>query len=206
MANAWLTNQFLQAQQRVKQFFLNLKQVTQALGLWSGVFVIAQIVLGFLPMVMALTLGLTVDAMIGARGIGVMTSDLNAQLMRWVLMLVIGFAAYFFTLRFSGKAAEVGHALRDIVLFSALLVFFVGSQQILLAAVYLLMLALDYVFGDDRRIRFASLAVIVIVGMMIAHTLIRFTILRSYTVGEGLGIVTAIVTFMVFFKFRLIRD
>jgi hypothetical protein len=190
---------------RVTTFGRAVGDVFQALGGWGIVFLLVQLLLGLLPVFVVLTLGSTVDAMIGARGIGVVTSDLNDQLGRWLVMLVVAFLAYVFSARFTGKAGEVGRGLRDIVIFGSLLVYLVTIQQIFLAGILLLILATDIIFFHDVRVRMAGLLLAILVGSAIAHTLIRFTVLRSYTVGEGLTMVAAITMLMVCLKLRIAR-
>jgi hypothetical protein len=162
-----------------------------------------QIILGVLPLLFVLTLGSTVDAMIGARGIGVVTGDVNQQLSRWLILLIITFVAYLFSVRFTGKAGEVGRGLRNVVIFGCLLGYFVTINQIFLGFIFLLALVVDLVWSRVMGLRMANLFVVILVGSSVAHTLIRYTVLRSFTVGEGLTMVAAIAMFVVFLKLRI---
>jgi hypothetical protein len=188
---------------KVTGFGRDAGNIFQALGWWGIVFLLVELVLGLLPIFGVVTLGGTVDAMIGARGIGVVTSDVNHELSRWLVMLIVGFLAYLFSARFTGKAGEVGRGLRDIVIFGSLLGYLVTIQQFFLVFVFLLILTIDITFAHDVRVRMASLLVAILAGSAIAHTLIRYTVLRSFTVGEGLTMVAAIALFVVFLKLRI---
>jgi hypothetical protein len=192
-----------QVRSRTSSFGHDVGSVFQALGVWGIVFLLVELILGVLPLFIALSLGTTVDAMIGARGIGVVTSDVNDQLARWLVVLILAFLAYLFTAKFTGKAGEVGRGLRDIVIFSTLIIYFVTLSQILLVLIFLLVLAIDVVFAENIRVRMGNLLVAIVVGSAVAHTLIRFTVLRSFTVGEGLAMVTAIALFVIFLKLRI---
>ena len=189
--------------ERVTGFGRDVGSIFQALGAWGIVFLLVELVLGLLPLFIALTLGSTVDAMIGARGIGVVTSDVNDQLIRWLAILIVAFLAYLFTVRFTGKAGEVGRGLRDIVIFSSLLIYLITIHQIFLVFVFLGVLAIDIIFAHDVRIRMVNLLLAIMAGSVIAHTLIRYTVLRSFSVGEGLTMVAAIALFVVFLKLRI---
>ena len=188
---------------QVTSFGRDAGNVFQALGLWGILFLVVELVLGLLPIFGVLTLGATVDAMIGARGVGVVTSDVNRELSRWLVMLIVGFLAYLFSARFTGKAGEVGRGLREIIIFGSLLVYSLTIQQFFLASVFLVIVMIDSLFAHDVRVRIASLSVAILAGSAIAHTLIRYTVLRSFTVGEGLTMVAAIAVFVVFLKLRI---
>ncbi len=188
---------------QVTSFGRDAGNVFQALGLWGILFLVVELVLGLLPIFGVLTLGATVDAMIGARGVGVVTSDVNRELSRWLVMLIAGFLAYLFSIRFTGKASEVGRRLREIIIFGSLLVYSLTIQQFFLASVFLVIVMIDSLFAHDVRVRIASLSVAILAGSAIAHTLIRYTVLRSFTVGEGLTMVAAIAVFVVFLKLRI---
>ena len=191
------------AKHQVLSFGHDAGSVFQALGAWGVIFLLGEIVLGLLPLSIVLTLGATVDAMIGARGIGVVTSDVNDQLIRWLVILLASFLAYLFTVRFTGKAGDVGRGLREIVLFSSLLLYLIGIHQVFLAFVYLAVLVIDVLFVQNVRIRLAGLLLAILSGSAIAHAIIRFTALRSFTVGEGLAMVTGIAMFVVCLKLRV---
>ncbi|MFZ2681663.1 MAG: hypothetical protein WAZ14_01010 [Patescibacteria group bacterium] len=180
--------------------------VFQALGWWGIPFLAAQIALGLLPLALILTLGDTVDAMNGARGIGVITSDLNAALSRWLIILLITFAAYLFSLRFTGKAGEVGRGLRELVIFGVLLSYLLGINQALLAILAGLVLLADVLWSQVMRVRLVGLCVLVLAGSLAAHAIIKFTVLRSFTVGEGLTMVTGIVMLVVCLKLRIAKS
>jgi hypothetical protein len=184
-------------------FGRDVGHVFQALGFWGVIFLGVQIILGVLPLLFVLTLGSTVDAMIGARGIGVVTGDVNQQLSRWLILLIITFVAYLFSVRFTGKAGEVGRGLRNVVIFGCLLGYFVTINQIFLGFIFLLALVVDLVWSRVMGLRMANLFVVILVGSSVAHTLIRYTVLRSFTVGEGLTMVAAIAMFVVFLKLRI---
>ncbi len=184
-------------------FGRDVGHVFQALGLWGVIFLSVQIILGVLPLLFVFTLGSTVDAMIGARGIGVVTGDVNQQLSRWLILLIITFVAYLFSVRFTGKAGEVGRGLRNVVIFGCLLGYFVTINQIFLGFIFLLALVVDLVWFRVVGLRMANLFVVILVGSSVAHTLIRYTVLRSFTVGEGLTMVAAIAMFVVFLKLRI---
>ncbi len=188
---------------KVTGFGHDAGNIFQALGWWGIVFLLVELVLGLLPIFGLLTLGATVDAMIGARGIGVVTSDVNRELSHWLVMLMAGFSAYLFSIRFTGKASEVGRGLREIIIFGSLLVYSLTIQQFFLALVFLVIIMIDSLFAHDVRVRMASLLVAILAGSAMAHTLIRYTVLRSFTVGEGLTMVAAIALFVVFLKLRI---
>lgn len=202
MVNSFWLNAKQRAAQTLVQFGKDTGNVFNALGAWSIVFILVEIILGLLPLLSALTLGKTVDAMIGARGIGVVTSDVNTALTHWLVILLVGFVAYLFTVRFTGKAADVGRAFRDTVLFVSLLGYFVTLHQLFSAFVFFIVLGVD-TFFYDLRMKVASLLVTLITGSLVAHTLIRFTVARAFTVGEGLAMIGAIVLFVVFLKMKL---
>lgn len=189
--------------EKVTVFGKDVGNVFQALGAWGMVFLLVELVLGLLPINIVLALGKTVDAMIGARGIGVVTSDVNDSLSKWLIMLIVGFLAYLFTVRFTGKAAEVGRGLREIVVFGSLTIYLVIIHQFFLAFVFLSILAIDVIFSDKVRVRLASLLVAIVVSSVIAHDLVQYTVLRSFTVGEGLTMIAAIAMFVVFLKLRI---
>ena len=184
-------------------FGKDVGNVFQALGAWGVIFLLVEIVLGLLPISIVLTLGQTVDAMIGARGIGVVTSDVNDSLSRWLAMLIVGFLAYLFSIRFTGKAAEVGKGCREIVTFGSLVTYLIIIHQFFLAFLFVFILTVDILFSHNVRIRLASLLVAIIAGSAIAHDLVRYTVLRSFTVGEGLTMIAAIALFVVFLKLRI---
>ena len=188
---------------RMFAFGRDVGNVFQALGIWGIVFLLVEIILGLLPIFIVISIGSTVDAMIAARGIGVVTSDLNEQLARWLVMLILAFFAYLFTVRFTGKAGEVGRGLRDILIFFTLLVYLVTIGQFFLVFMFLLAIFLDVVFAHDVRVRMLNLFVTILVASAIAHSLIKFTVLRSFTVGEGLTMVAAVAMFVVFLKLRI---
>jgi hypothetical protein len=198
---------WLQARQRAMDrtigFARDVGNVFQALGAWGVVFLLVELILGLLPVFVVLTLGLTVDAMIGARGIGVVTSDVNDQLARWLVMLIVAFLAYLFTARFTGKAGEVGRGLREIVTFSSLFVFLITINQVFLAIIFLLILGIDIVWSHDSRVRVAGLLVAILSASLAAHTLVRYTVARSFTVGEGLAMIGGIAMVVVFLKLRI---
>ena len=189
--------------EQVLDFGRDVGHVFQALGVWGVLFLFVELVLGLLPLAIVLTLGATVDAMIGARGIGVVTSDVNHELTRWLMILIAGFLAYLFSIRFTGKAGEVGRGLRDIVAFTSLLVYLITINQIGLSLLLLLVLVADAIFVHDVRIRLAGLLVAMLAGGAAAHQLIRFTVARAFTVGEGLAMVASIVMVIIFMKMRI---
>lgn len=191
------------AGQRFVTFGRDVGNIFQALGIWGIIFLLSELVLGCLPLLVVLTLGWTVDAMIGARGIGVVTSDVNHELTRWLLILVIGFLAYLFSARFTGKAGEVGRGLREIVTFATLLLYLISIHQVFLFLVFSFLLGLDWLFVQFVQIRFANLGVSLFVGSLYVHQLVKFTIGRAFTVGEGLAMIGAIVMFVVCLKLRI---
>lgn len=203
MMSEYFSHMRRQAVDRISCFGRDVGMVFQALVLWGIIFLLVEIVLGLLPLVIVLTLGSTVDAMIGARGIGVVTSDLNQELVRWLTILIVAFLAYLFSARFTGKAGEVGRGLRDATIFTSLLVYLITINQILLALMFLSIIVIDFVWSSDMRIRIVSLLVAILAGSLIAHTLVRFTVARSFTVGEGLAMIGAIVMFVVCLKMRI---
>lgn len=188
---------------QMTEFGRDTGNVFHALGVWGVVFLLVELVLGLLPIMFVLTLGKTVDAMIGARGIGVVTSDVNHELVRWLVLLIVGFLAYLFSIRFTGKAGEVGRGLRDIVAFTSLLVYLITIHQIGLSLLLLLVLVVDVVFVNDVRVRLAGLLIAILAASAAAHHLIRFTVARAFTVGEGLAMVAAIAMVIVFMKMRI---
>lgn len=191
------------AKQRIVTFGYDVGDIFQALRAWGSIFLFVQLVLGVLPLSIALTLGWTVDAMIGARGIGVMTSDVNHELTRWLVILVSGFLAYLFSVRFTGKAGEVGRGLREIVTFATLLLYLISIHQVFLSLVFSFLLGLDWLFVQNVQIRFANLGVSLLIGSLYVHQLVKFTIGRAFTVGEGLAMIGAIVMFVVCLKLRI---
>lgn len=193
----------LRAIERITQFGQDVGNVFQALGAWGVVFLLVEIVLGLLPLACTFTLGRTVDAMIGARGIGVVTSDVNHELMRWLMILLIGFLAYLFSIRFTGKAGEVGRGLRDLVAFTSLLIYLITINQIGLSLLFLIVLVVDSSLAQKLKVRVAGLLVAILAGSASAHHLIRFTVARAFTVGEGLAMIAAIVMVIVFMKMRI---
>lgn len=188
---------------QVTEFGRDTGNVFHALGVWGVVFLLVELVLGLLPIMSVLTLGKTVDAMIGARGIGVVTSDVNHELIRWLVLLIAGFLAYLFSIRFTGKAGEVGRGLRDFVAFMSLLMYLITIHQIGLSLLLLLVLVVDVIFAYDVRVRLAGLLVAILAASAAAHNLIRFTVARAFTVGEGLAMVAAIAMVIVFMKMRI---
>lgn len=205
MWKTWLQEVKERARRGLVQLARDTGDVFQALGAWGVVFLLAMLVLGALPLAAALTLGGTVDALIGARGIAVVTSDLNAALSRWLLLLVLGFGAYLFSLRFTGKAGEVGSSLREGVTFVSLFGYFFLINQGLLSVIFVFILAIDTLWSQRLRIRLVNLCVAIIIGALVANNLITYTVLRSFTVGEGLAMVTAIVAYVIALKFRIAR-
>jgi hypothetical protein len=202
----WIMRQWLTLSPKTKQFFEDLKQIVRALGWWSGMFITAEVVLGLLPLAMVITLGAAVDAMIGARGIGVMTSDIQRQLAVWMILMLLGFFTYVFAMRFTGKAGSVGTQLRSGVTFSSLIIYLCLSRQIFLSFVYAILLVADVAFSDFPKMRIINLTLVVIIGMIVAQTFVRFTVFRAFTVGEGLSLAIAVTVFMIFYKLRLAHD
>lgn len=201
--SSWWLNVREQTRERLMAFGKDTGNVFQALGIWGIFFLLVQIILGLLPLFAMLTLGKTVDAMIGARGIGVVTSDVRDQMAVWLGIIVVTFIAYVFSVRFTGKSGLVGRGLRDSVLFGSLLVYLVTVNQIFLALVFLVTLVVDVVFTASLRIRLMNLFITILAGCSAAQTLIRYTVLRSFTVGEGLTMIAVVVLFVVFLKLRL---
>lgn len=203
MWSEFWTSTKMRVREKVIGFARDTGNVFQALGAWGIIFLLVQIVLGLLPIIGVLTLGATVDAMIGARGIGVVTSDVNDSLSWWLAMLIAGFLAYLFSVRFTGKAGEVGRGLREIITFASLLMYLITINQIFLALLSLTLLLVDVIFSHDTRIRLAGLLLALLAASSVAYTLIRYTVLRSFTVGEGLTMVAAIALIVIFLKLRI---
>lgn len=205
MSNNFLTESYYAGRQRLLEFVNDLKNVITALGVWSSVFILAEVILGLLSVAGVMTLGLTIDAVIGARGIGVMTTDVTSQLWRWLLILLIGFAAYMFVQRFSGKAAAVGQNIAELIFSVAMFAYFLFAQQYLLVCIYFVLWLAEVFFLRDRRVRLLILSIAILISIYAVKVLIGYTVLRAYTVGEGLALVAAIIVSVISFKLRWLR-
>ena len=189
---------------QVLNFKRDLFQVLGVLQVWSVLYLLVQIILGLLPLLAVLILGNTVDALIGARGIGAVTSDLTKHLGYWLALMVVAFLAYIFSLRFSGKAASVGKDVRDLISFGSLIVYLIGILQILLAVIFALIVVFE-IASPSLKAKLAGLLVAIVTGIIAANTLIKFTVHRSFTVGEGLAMIGAVAMFVVVYKMRIAR-
>ncbi len=189
---------------QVLGFRRDLFQVLSVLQVWSILYLLVQIILGLLPLLAVLILGNTVDALIGSRGIGVVTSDLTQQLGYWLALMVLAFLAYIFSLRFTGKAGSVGRDLRDLIAFTSLIVYFIGILQLFLAVAFTVVIIFE-IASDTLRAKLVGLLSAVVIGILIANNLVKFTVSRSFTVGEGMAMIGAIAVFVVVLKMRIAR-
>lgn len=179
--------------------------VFQALGLWGVVFFGANVILGVLPLGVTVSLGKLVDAMIGARGIGAMTSEVTESMWRFLIIMIISFFAYLFVVRFKERAAAIGGVLRDAVIALSLLIFLLLHQQPGLAFFLTLVLLIDVLAFETFQLRLGVLGLTILVSILVAEKAVRFTVLRSFTVGEGIAILVAMAMMLVLLKIRFAR-
>lgn len=182
-----------------------VKQTLRELGRWSLPFVLAHVVIAALPVLSSFLLGSTIDALIGARGVGVMTSELTGDLWRFGALLLIVFISYVFTAKFSGQAAQAGNSLAYSVALSFLLLGLLVSGQWEVALVLGLAQLLLSMYGSKLWLRVAWLTAAIMGAVIAIHSILEVTISRSGTVGEGLALVALIVWSIVLLKLRLIR-
>ena len=194
-----------QAMLRLERVLRDTGAIFQALGAWGAIFFLTNLVLGLLPLGLAVSLSKLVDAMIGARGIGTMTSEVTGGMWRFLLLMVVAFISYLFIVRFKDRSATVGAMLRDVTMSTSLLIFLIVHQQIGLSFGLALLLLLDTLVLSTFRARLVCLAIAILVSVVAAEEIIRFTVHRAFTVGEGLAILAAIAMLLALMKMRLAR-
>lgn len=182
-----------------------IRQTLRELGRWNMPFILAHTVIATLPLLSSFLLGATIDALIGARGVGVMTSELTSDLWRFGTLLLVVFACYIFTAKFSGQAAQAGSALVYLIALTCLVIGLVLREQWEFALVTVALQALLSMFGTKLWLRFAWLTAGIVAAIIAVQSVLQVTISRSSTVGEGLAIIALIVWSIVLLKLRLIR-
>ncbi len=190
---------------RVESVQRDAGTVFQALGIWGVIFFLAHVVLGAMPLSVAILLGELIDAMIGARGIGTMTSEVTGSMWRFLALMMLTFVAYLFVARFRDRAAGIGGMLRDVVMTLCLLAFLITQQQSGLAFFLMVTLLVDVFFLETFQLRLGVLGLAILVNILIAEKIVRFTVLKSFTIGEGIAILVVMAMMLTLLKIRFAR-
>ncbi len=182
-----------------------LRQTLSGLCKWAPLFVLTHAVIAVFPVASSLLFGATIDALIGARGVGVMTSDLTTDLWRFGGLILAVFVSYLFTMKFSGLAAASGLAIEGFLASSLLLIALAWSVQWAFIATLILAHLLLSMYGAKLYIRLAILTLVLVAVIVTINSSLNFTVTRSITVGEGLTVIALVAWSAVILKLRLLR-
>lgn len=172
-----------------------------------AVTVVLGVARGLVPIVVLITVFNLVNALIGARGVGVITSELVQTLWSaagvWAGSLVVIYSH----MRLRGVMAKVAQQVAIIVFLvsSFICTFLVGPFRCLLLVVTFLA---SEVWSTDRRVALLLLAVAVGIGVSIIMTVLSILLARSFTVGGFLlfaGITTTLLTWMMLRRMQTVK-
>lgn len=150
-------------------------------------FYIAGILLVIMPIVLLQKGSALLDALIGARGIHVVTSDVQRYFWYVVICCVIYTAAHMLAKTFEGKLGTVMHylSLAGLFLFSAI-VFFPQSIWLVAAMIVGMTICLH---TQWRAIRVAYIVTTFLWILMHAYRHMTYIVDAQLTVGEGLYVI-----------------
>lgn len=174
--------------------------------MWSLLFVSAHAVIAATPYVSSWLLGDTVNALIGARGIGTMTKELSTLLWYSGGAVLIVFLAYIFTLKFSGRAALAGRVLEITLALFLVSIGLALHGRLSALFVFLLLHLLLSMYRERKIIAIGILALAIIAAVLETNTIVHFTISRSLTIGEGITVITLVIWSLGLLKLRFIRS
>lgn len=176
----------MQIVQKIKasilSFWADFRRIWSASKRSAILLIILEIFLGALVVIELSLLSHLIDATIGARGIGVWTSDMDDGLRNQVILFVILVVALHFKEQFKGLAAKVGSQIREIVfIVTMFLASFVASPFLLTAAV----LAYLVVIQLDKRIwRVVYSLLVIAVGASGLSTILHLAVGFDITIGQ----------------------
>lgn len=175
----------------LESYFADLWRLLRALGVWGVAFVLSAIILMALPVIFSVHIGKLTDAIIGARGIGVMTVDVTKALRMLLGATIFGFLAEMFLSRFEGKAATLTKALYTIGATIVLFVMLLNLGWWGMAIWPLLLLILRRVLNKVPYLQYVFVVPVVLLFLSLATNVITYAVIRAVTVGDAMGTVTA---------------
>ena len=146
---------------------------------------ISQILLGSMPYLAVVWFGGSVDAISGARSLGLWTDDVNSSM--WVLLgvMVLLCISIFITKQFEGLSASVARGIRWFAFIISALIFLLPVAPFVISIIGLLLVAEIWI---EARVR--SLIWLAVIGLLcwLEWNLIESIVFRMTTLGEGLSI------------------
>lgn len=165
------------------QFFNDYKRLFRASKSTAVLLLISHVFIGLLPLLELITLfGLT-DALIGARGIGVWTSDVTTFMWYQVGLLIVAIPALFFSSQLSGVTKRLGWTAAEAALIASLFFAALPIAPILLFA--LLVGAFVASYFPHKFVLLGYSVVVILLMVNNFSNVLRVTVLRGATVGEA---------------------
>jgi len=146
---------------------------------------ISQIVLGLMPYLAVVWFGGFVDAISGARSLGLWIDELDSRL--WMLLAFIAlFAVTMHTTRqFKGASASVARGIRWGVFLLSILIVLLPVAPVMISITGLLLFAEIWI---EKRVRLLLWLVVIACIAWLQWSLIESIVFQAFTMGEGLSL------------------
>ena len=175
----------------VEVFAHDIWKLLKALGIWAIPFVLSIIAIAGLPAVFATHIGKLTDAIIGARGVGMMTIDVTRAIRILTGATVVGFLAEMFLSRFEGKASSLAsrtYAIGALVVL-AITIFNLGWYGVAIWPVVLVVTRI--ILKKVPYLQYLFIVPVVLLFLSCATNVIQYAAIRAVTVGAAMSTVVA---------------
>lgn len=171
-------------QDRFNSFWVNLFRIYSASKSMVVLLITVEIFLGALVVIELGVLSNLVDSTIGARSIGVWTSDMTKGLWQQVIVFMLFIVTIHFKEQFKGVAAKTGRTIREsIFIITAYLASLVASP-LLLTVILVSSAGASYIKSRIGRVIYSL--IIVLVSAQALSELMRLAVMKGISIGDAL--------------------
>ena len=171
-------------QKDLQDFWMNLKRIYSASKVMVVLLIVLEVFLGTLAVIELGILAHLVDSTIGARSIGVWTSDMTKGLWHQVIVFALLILAIHLKEQFKVVAAKTGRSIRESVFVITTFLASLVASPLLLTAILIGSSGVRYL--KYRVLRVSYSLIIVLISIQALSQLMRLAVIKGISIGEAL--------------------
>ncbi|MCH8049676.1 hypothetical protein IH979_03120 [Patescibacteria group bacterium] len=187
-------------QRQARQFFADYKRVLDA-SKWVAVFLFAtSTFLGLFPILGLSVLGSLVDALIGARGVGVWTSDVQKFLWYQIILLLAFIPALVFIGQLKGIVLRLSRSTKELALIASS--FLIGLQAAPVTVGVLVLFVIAFAFVKHPKVQWIMSSIMILLAIQPLWTLANSVVEKDILVGQMISWGGALLIFTAWMALR----
>ena len=183
-----------------KRFFKDIRRLFTASKRTFFLLIVVEVILGLAAIFALILLAQTVDAVIGARAIRVVTSDVSRVITQQIVLFVVLFPVLIIHHQWSGLAASIAQRIRNAIFLSGMFVMALPIAPLLLPVIGVAAWLVTYAQSRWVHILFSSVATAYAAWSF--YRLVTLAVYQSVTVGDVFLIGGSLMAFVGFLAIR----